>query len=351
MSLLESFQKTSITWVLDRGKQTPQHFGNPELETKTLLEEVALVDFSHRGAVSLSGADRAGFLGGLVSNQVKDLKTDRSLYTAMLSPQGRFLWDFTLVDHGETILLDTEPDAPANLVNSFNFYKMRSKVAIQDASPAFATLGIIGPSATQKIFELFSVADADKAPPGATWSLDGNTRLWRDPRHPDFGFRLQCPTSGFTDLWQRLQTALPCAGHTAWENYRVLKALPRGGSEWQPGETLLLEAGGLEMNAVSFQKGCYVGQETTARTHHRGTLKKRLFRVTIHTQDSLPVLTPLVLRSGKEAGSISSLASFDGHTQGLALLRLADVVSGEPMTALGHDVSVARPQWATWELP
>lgn len=349
MSLLEPLFTNAVTWAQDRGKNTPLHFGDPVAELDLLQEHTVLLDFSHRESITISGDDRVDFLGGLVTNQIKNLTPTQSIYTAMLSPQGRFLWDFTLIDHGSEFFLDTEPDTVPDLKKSLEFYRLRSKVQIQDQSTQFATLGLAGSTACTNVARLFpSIHDAT-APLGTTWTLENNIRLWRDPRHPDFGFRLQVPVSGFVELWQRLHTAIPAAGHWAWEAYRILHALPRGGAEWISGETLPLEAGALEMNAVSFQKGCYVGQETTARTHHRGTLKKRLFHVTIESQEIVPPQTHILLPSGKDVGTITSSTLVDKKVQGLALLRVSDVTSNGSMTALGFAVSVKRPQWATWE--
>lgn len=350
MSLLEPLLKQGVPWTKDRGKETPAHFGDPGAEIRSLLEQSALVDFSHRGNVAISGSERINFLGGLVTNQVKELLPERSIYTTMLTPQGRFLWDFTLIDHGSVVSLDTEPDSPTELVRLLDFYRLRSKVDIRDQSHEFGMLGVAGPAAVSALHNVFPELDLLAATPGRTWQLGDKTRLWRDPRHPDFGFRLQVPANDFINFWQRLQAAIPPAGFSAWEGYRILRGLPRGGSEWISGSTLPLEAGALEMNAISFQKGCYVGQETTARTHHRGTLKKRLFCVTIDTDEAAPSQTPVVLSSsGKEVGVVTSAVVHDGKSQGLALLRLEDVASGSPMTILGGRVSAVRPQWATWE--
>ncbi|MBF0346447.1 MAG: folate-binding protein YgfZ [Magnetococcales bacterium] len=347
MSLLQSLLKMGIPWISDRGKETPLHFGDPVAEKQGIMDRSALVDFSHRGTVVLAGDERVSFLGGLVTNQVKDLKTDRCIYTAMLSPQGRFQRDFTLIDHGTEIYFDTEPEVAADLVTALNFYRLRSKVEIRDQSTLWGILGVVGPTAGASLAAVFPGIDLDAVPLGTVWIPERDLRLWRDPRHPAFGYRIQCSAAGFVDLWQRLRSGIPAAGFAAWEAYRIRHALPRGGSEWIPGETLLLEAGGLELNAVSFQKGCYVGQETTARTHHRGTLKRRLFHVTINGQETVPPMTPVLLSSGKEAGVVTSAVANDDGCQGLAVLRLSDVAS--TLTALGRPVTAKRPEWASWE--
>jgi folate-binding protein YgfZ len=151
-------------------------------------------------------------------------------------------------------------------------------------------------------------------------------------------------------MWDKLAKKIQPAGELAWESYRILKGLPRGGKELIPGTTLPLEAGLLDLNGVSFQKGCFVGQETTARTHHRGTLKKRLFRVILEDNGSMAVGTTILTPSKKEAGTLTSAICHDGSCQGLAILRLSDVVEGKQLTVAGQKVTAHKPDWASWSL-
>ncbi|MBF0358638.1 MAG: folate-binding protein YgfZ [Magnetococcales bacterium] len=350
MSLLKSHLSQSITWILDDGKEVPAQFSDVGKELKQLTNQAALLDFSHLDQVEISGPERVNFLQGLTTNQIKDVTTSRSIYANMLTPQGRFAWDFTVSDTGETLILTTEPQQGANLVKSLNFYLMRTKAVIKDVSKDFGNIAIVGPEAADMVDKLFPGSATAGTSLGATFKIDEEQLLWRDPRHEDFGWRLQVKSEKYLEIWEKLANIIPPVGQIAWENYRINKGLPRGGKELIPNKTLPLEAGVLEMNGVSFQKGCFVGQETTARTHHRGTLKKRLFQVTLEGDGPVSAETPILTHSEKEAGIITSAICQDGDCHGLALLRLSDVDDNSQLTVDGRKVSVQKPSWASWDL-
>ncbi len=227
---------------------------------------------------------------------------------------------------------------------------MRTKAVIKDISNNFGTIAIVGPAATEMVGKLFPGTATADTPLGATFKIDDEQLLWRDPRHADFGWRLQVNGENYLEVWEKLAKIVPPVGQIAWENYRIRKGLPRGGKELIPNKTLPLEAGVFDMNGVSFQKGCFVGQETTARTHHRGTLKKRLFQVTLEGDGLVAAETPILTPSDKEAGIITSAICQDGNCHGLALLRLSDVDASKQLTVDGRKVSVQKPSWASWEL-
>jgi folate-binding protein YgfZ len=348
MSLLKSHLPATTTWTLDDGAEVPEQFTTSSKEFEQLTNNAALMDFSHRGLIEISGPERVQFLQGLTTNQIKDVQTNQSIYSAMLTPQGRFLWDFTVVTTGETLILETEPQQGAALVQKLSFYLMRTKATIKDVNDDYGIIAIAGPKATQIVSELFSDCAISDAPLGATFDIAEQQRLWRDPRHQDFGWRLLVKSKNYPSVWKKFAKKISPAGEAAWEMYRKQQVLPRGGKEIIPNETIPLEAGFLEMNGVSFSKGCFVGQETTARTHHRGTLKKRLFHVILEGEGSVAVKTPVLTTSDKEAGTITSTICLNGQCQGLATLRLADVAEGKELTVAGRKISVRKPDWAGW---
>ncbi|MEO5372618.1 MAG: hypothetical protein H7833_21330, partial [Magnetococcus sp. DMHC-1] len=123
MSSLRRHLPSTISWIDDRGSPAPERFAaDLDTERSALQHGVALVDLSHGGIVTLSGVDRGSFLGGLITNQIKDVSASRSIYTAMLTPQGRFLWDFTIVDAGDRLHLLTEPDRVPQLMERLAMY-------------------------------------------------------------------------------------------------------------------------------------------------------------------------------------------------------------------------------------
>ncbi|MBF0623725.1 MAG: folate-binding protein YgfZ [Magnetococcales bacterium] len=350
MSLHIDHRNPGIHWIDDRGQRTPGHYGDPAAERAALASGCALIDLSHGGVVALAGAERMSFLSGLITNQIKEVSPERSLYAALLSPQGRFLWDFTLVALGEELLLVTEPARVAALVERLHMYKLRAKITITDASQRFGLLAVAGPAAGAAMAAAFPGQITAEAAPGATRAPAGEVRLWRDPRHPAFGWRLLAPAAELDAYWSRLGERIPPAGFLAWEDHRIGHALPRGGADLIPEQTLPLEAGFLELNGVSFTKGCYVGQETTARTHHRGTLKQRLHQVSFPPGAALSCgLTVTTRGGGKEVGTLTSLSPQADRGLGLAILRRSDVTGGAALEANGVALAAHKPDWATWE--
>lgn len=234
-----------------------------------------------RTVLRLTGADRVHFLQGLVSNDVSDL-TGRLVYAAMLTPQGKYLADFFLTADGDTILMDVKTDLAEALVQRLTMYKLRADVQIE------AT-------------DLHVIRGRGTAPEGTL----------PDPRMPDLGWRAYEPTPAGPET-------------TDWTALRVAHCIPETGIELIPDHTYILEAGFERLNGVDFHKGCYVGQEVTARMKHKTELKKGLVTVTV--QGAAPVGT-VITAQGKPVGTLYTQSG----GQGLAYLR-HDRASG-PMQA------------------
>ncbi|MBF0214993.1 MAG: folate-binding protein YgfZ [Magnetococcales bacterium] len=347
MSRLESHFGTRVVWSSDRSKPVVQHFGDPQAEMRALQTDVALVDLTHHEIVAISGEDTTAFLGGLVTNQVKNVTPQKSVYAAHLTPQGRFLWDFTILRDGDRLLLITEPEAAVPLARRLSQFVLRAKIRIApDETPTL--LAVAGPDAArvlQGIFPEFPILEANL---GDTLTPEPGIRLWRDPRHADFGWRLLVPATEAGSWWERLVKRIPPAGFAAWEAGRIQRALPRGGQDFIPELSLPLESGLLEMNGVDFAKGCYVGQETTTRTHHRGTLKKRVYSLILSAGEVVTPGTPILLPSGKETGVLTSVTPGTGERFGLGIIHPSDVAPDQTLTVGPLQVTARKPDWASW---
>ncbi|MBF0295771.1 MAG: folate-binding protein YgfZ [Magnetococcales bacterium] len=306
-----------------------------------------LLDLTLHEIVSLAGADHRVFLGGLVTNQVNDVTAGRCVYAAHLTPQGRFLWDFTMLQEGDRLLLIAEPGTARPLMDRLNFYRLRAKVTIAHET-SLALLGVAGPDAGATLSRLFPGLPLAEAPPGAVFAPEEGILVWADPRHAAFGWRMLMPVAALPAWRERLSGLTPPVDQAAWEDYRIRHALPLGGRELIPEEGFPLEGGLLEMHGVSFTKGCYVGQETTARTHHRGTLKKRVFSLMLSAGEVVAPGSPILLPDGKPAGVLTSVTAGTGERAGLGLLYMDDVERGKPLTVGGARVTARKPDWATW---
>lgn len=228
---------------------------------------------SDRRIFQISGADALPFLQGLTSNDVLPLaKAPGIVWTALLTPQGKYLADFFVVNTGETLLLDINESLADTTLRRLTMYKLRSDVAF-------------GPSALVVIRGL-GETPADALP---------------DPRHEALGWRAY--------------RSLGDAPQIDWDAIRVAHVIPESGIELIPDDSYLLENGFERLNGVNFRKGCYVGQEVTARMKHKTELRKGLTRVTIEGQ--APVGTE-VLAAGKVVGRLFTQSG----THALAHLRL-----------------------------
>ncbi len=234
----------------------------------------------NRVILEISGEDRESFLQGLVTNNVAGLST--LSYAALLTPQGKYIADFFLCPMGESILLDVDASLAPALQQKLSMYKLRAKISI-NPSAKYAIRGI-------------SACPDDAFP---------------DPRHPDLGWRAYREEPGD-------------APQIDWDAIRVAHCIPESGIELTP-DSFILEAGFEQLRGVDFRKGCYVGQEVTARMKHKTELRKGLVRVDI-TGEAAPG-TPITTEDGKEAGTLYTSSG----NQALAYLRF-DRATG-PMTA------------------
>ena len=240
-----------------------------------------------RTVLRISGPERQRFLQGLVTNDVSSLD-GRMVYAAFLTPQGKYLADFFLSERDDAILLDVKDTLAEGLSRRLAMYKLRAKV---DVAPS----------------GLHVLRGVGTPPEGAL----------PDPRDPALGWRAYADAPG-------------TEGATDWEALRVAHCIPETGIELIPDETFILEAGFDRLNGVDFRKGCYVGQEVTARMHHKTELKKGL--VTVAIAGEVPVGTD-ILAEGKPAGRLFTQSA----GRGIAHLRF-DRAQG-PMTADGVAVT------------
>ncbi|MEJ0017026.1 MAG: folate-binding protein [Acetobacteraceae bacterium] len=239
-----------------------------------------LAALTERGVIELRGEDRVSFLQGLVSNDVAQAAPGHAVWAALLTPQGKWLADFFILSDGERLLLDCEQVQIPALLQRLTRFRLRARVALRAADD----------------LQVYVAWDGD--PPDAAIAAP-------DPRLANAG-------------WRILGAApLPATALAAdWDRHRLALGLPDGSHDLEAEKSVLLEAGFDELHGVSWSKGCYMGQELTARTKYRGLVKRRL--VPVEVAGPLPAPGTPVLRNGTEVGTMRS-----GRDQlGLAVLRL-----------------------------
>ncbi len=275
----------------------------------------------HRALVAVCGEDRIAFLQGLVSNDMARVQAGQAVWAAFLTPQGKFLHEFFAVGHGDTVLLECERARRDDLVTRLARYKLRAKV---------------------------SLAADDTLIAGASWSdgfggakADDQGIIYADPRLPDAGLRWALPADQVDAL---ARAGFTRAAPEAYDAHRFALGLPDGSRDMEIEKALLLENGFEELHGVNFDKGCFIGQELTARTHYRALIKKRLMPVSIEggAPESGAVITTA---DGTEAGELKST----GGGKGLALLRL-DKIDG-PLHASDARVTAHKPAWMKLIVP
>ena len=222
-----------------------------------MVDTPFFVTLKNRGLISISGEDRHAFLQSLVTNDVTKVKTDGAVYACLLTPQGKFLHDFFIFEDGDRLCLDCEGgDRAEDLAKRLNIYKMRRDVEVSLETDVW----------------IFSILSSRRRPGSKTneqkdSGLRRNDMEWKDPRHSTMGFRtLKKPD-------------LPEQPFEIWDERRIRLTIPDGSRDMIPEKSTLLECGIDKLNGIDVDKGCYIGQELTARMHYRGLVKKRLYTV------------------------------------------------------------------------
>jgi folate-binding protein YgfZ len=282
-----------------------------------------------RGVVRVTGEDAEKLLQGVVTNDM-DLLADRpAVHAALLTPQGKILFEFFVVKAGDgNYLLETGADQAAGLAKRLAMYKLRAKATIEDASAAYRVLALWGGA------------------PASTGETTG-TVSFPDPRLPALGMRILAEARFAVDIASA--TNGMDAAPEEYHAHRIALGVPEAGKDYALGDTFPHEADMDQLGGVSFSKGCFVGQEVVSRMQHRAHVRKRVMPIdAVGTAD---------LQSGTEvmagAAAIGKVGSVAGR-QALALLRLDRAAEAkakaEPLTAGGVAIAVRKPGWATFDV-
>lgn len=283
-----------------------------------MTQAASFVPLPARGLIQLSGSDTRDFLQGLISNDVTKVGPGRAIYAALLSPQGKFLHDFFVASLGEALLLDCERTRLGDLGQRLAGYRLRAQVDLADASDDYRVVAVIGDG----VHGRFGL----NAKPGECTAFAGGLALL-DPRDRQLGVRVIFPVSSGNAPLEAL--GFTEATFDRYEALRLSLGVPDGSRDLVIDKAILVESNFEALNGVDFSKGCYVGQELTARTKYRGLAKRRLMRVRI--EGNAPAPGTILSINGKEAGEMRTALS----DLGLALIRLdrLDEASGVPLMA------------------
>ncbi len=296
--------------------------------TQDATQAAARLDW--RGLVRVGGPDAHGFLQNLLTCDLDKVDATTGGYGALLTPQGKILFDFLIVGHGDGYLIEANREQIADLAKRLGFYRLRAKVEIEDVSGERGVLAAWG--------EKPEAADAI---------------VMADPRFAGFGWRVYAPAAGSTGG----PVGGPAGGldgfsdapASAYHARRVALGLPEAPFDFTPGDSFPHDADMDDLNGVAFDKGCFVGQEVVSRMQHRGTARRRIVKASAET--ALPETGTEILADGKPAGTLGSVAG----TQGLALVRLDRIAGalarGADVTADGILLTFALPEFARFTWP
>ena len=266
----------------------------------------AVTQLSDRKVLTLNGADVDDFLGGLVSNDIGRLNEETALYALLLTPQGKLAFDFLLYrPDGQTILLDICADNAAALTKKLNFYKLRADVHITETN--------------QKIF--------------AAWGEGLPKGGFVDPRHDGLGKR-------FLENIDNVAKPCPLADYKA---HRLSHLALEGTNEFGRENAFPLEFRLDELNGIDFQKGCFIGQEVTSRSHRRGKVRKKTYLVTPPENFEGHFETGQTVQSnGRDVGQICAYSETQNGVQAVALLRTDSLK--QPLSVADCPITLITPR-------
>lgn len=281
------------------------------------------VRLAERALIVIEGEEARGFLQAILTQDITRLSPERALYAALLTPQGKYLFDVFLAERQGAILVDCEAARCGELLRRLMLYRLRAKATLADRRADFTVWSLLGTSPD---------LPADR---GACAELAGGV-VFRDPRASAMGWRAILPAG----------VAPPFAeGDPAdFEAARIALGLADGTRDLEIDKTLALEANFDLLDGVDFKKGCYIGQEITARTKYRGKVRRRL--VPVRVEEGELVTGAEVLAAGKPVGDIRSACG----NRAIAMLRLDEIETDAAMEVDGRPLRIDRPAWMA-ELP
>jgi folate-binding protein YgfZ len=287
-----------------------------------------------RGVVKVAGDGARNFLHGLLTVDMIMLGPGVGRFGALLTPQGKIVADFFVIEAptaaGGGFLLDVPRALVATLIERLNLYKLRAKVLIEDLSDI---LGVL--------------VAWNGSPTGEAGSATEFGMSFADPRLPALGLRILIPPHSAAKAAADLGAAL--ASPSDYDAHRIALGVPQGENDFKYGDAFPHETDMDQFGGIDFGKGCYIGQEVVSRMEHRGTARTRA--VPIRYDGAAPGAGAPITAGERQVGTMGSAAG----GRGVALLRLDRVAEamaeGVALTAAGVAVRPIKPQWAHFSFP
>jgi folate-binding protein YgfZ len=365
LPLRELHQAKGASFTEINGAGAVASYGQLQQEYHALTQSVALVDFSFRGRLCLLGADRIKFLHGQVTNDLNGLAVGEGCYAALVNPKAKMEADLYIYRLQDELLLDFEPGLTQQISSRLEKYIIADDVQVVDVAPHYLLFTLQGPQAPQVLNHLHW-----PLPPKQLSFLkhetteSGELYLVNNPRLRSFGVDLFVPIDKAATIFDLLDHAVAVLGGRvvgleAFETVRIETGIPRFGVDLD--NTILPPEAGLEKGAISYSKGCYIGQEIIARIRTYGQVAKSLRRLIIKSlpgafpeqgttlAGQLPERGTRLFASGKEVGYLTSACVSPKEGAIVALGYVRREVKGEGATV--HLGTADGPVAAVFTLP
>src|SRR5712691_1116913 len=330
---------TAAEWEL------PRHFGDPQAEYQALRHGVGLCDLSHRGLVRVTGQDRQRFLHAMVSNDTKSLQPGEGCYTPFLNVKGHLIADFVVYAEADAYLLELEPQVVRPFIEAIEYFVISEDVTFHDESGHWGIIALQGPRAA----ELLARALGQEVPAlqmyaSTTYQCAGHAvRCIRRSHTDELGYQLLTPPAALPDVWNALWVhreacEARAVGLEMLDTVRIEAGIPVYGRDMTE-ETIPVEAN-LEA-ALSYTKGCYIGQEVIARIEARGHVNRKLAGLLL-SGERLPEPGAKIVSPQREVGWITSATYSPARQQNIALgyVRREALTPGTPLEVRTQDSSL-----------
>ncbi len=284
------------------------HYGDAAAEFLAVRTAAGLCDLSHRGKLRMTGGDRQHFLHRVVTNDVEQLSAGEGVYACMLTPQGKIISDMTVYAREEDLLIDVEPGMAGVLRDTLDRYALIDDVEFEDVTTQYGLIGVYGRRAEDCLQGL--AGPFDPLPPLGHVDIEWNglrLTVARSRRTGEFDYDVYVPAESADEIWKALlgegadASCVPIGIETL-EVLRVEAGIPRCTAEL---DDRIIPNEAVKDRAVSFNKGCYIGQEPVVMMEHRGRPNRMLSGLVIEG-DTLPERNAVIRKDGKEAGWITT---------------------------------------------
>jgi len=303
--------------------QTVTSFGNIPREQRMIHTGLVMCDLSHLGLISAYGEDAADFLQGQLTNDIRDVSIQHSQLSACCTPKGRMLSNFRIFKREESFYLRLPLVQLESTLKRLRMFMLMSKLTLEDASDTLIHIGVSGPTAEEQLAA--HISDLPKQIDDVS-QADGYTVIRLAGPHPRFEIYADFET--MQKLWNNLDVNAAPIGAGPWNLLDIISGIPTIYPETS--ETFVPQMANMQViNGVSFQKGCYTGQEIVARMQYLGKLKRHMYRIYVETNEEVKPGDPLYSaesKSGQGTGTIvdAQLDTVEGGYEALAVIDVAD---------------------------